>query len=196
MSSNLHFIGLSETWLNDKIPNNILKLSNDYSIFRNDRTWSEEGNTEPKKGGGVALYIKNTLKFSENTYKHLNTSNKDIESQWITIMIPNSKPILISNIYRPPQGNIESFNQVLDNVFTEKDLSKFEFYLMGDLNIDMLDKQSDAYRKFTTLIKPMGLRQLIKNPTRFSAARDSPLDLCITNSDFIKRSGVCDINIF
>ena len=52
---------------------------------------------------------------------------------------------------------------------------------MGDKNIDMLAKQCEAYRKFTTLIKPIGLCQLIKNPTKFSAIRNSLLDICITD---------------
>ena len=87
MSSNLHFIGLSETWLNDKIPSEILKLSKGLTLMRNDRKWFEDGNTEPKKGGGVAVYIRNNLKFSENNFKHFNTSCKNIESQWVTISL-------------------------------------------------------------------------------------------------------------
>ena len=76
MSSNLHFIGLSETWLNDILPSNLFQLSDEYTLLRNDRKWHEEGLTKPKKGGGVAIYIRNTLKFSATNYCHLNTSNK------------------------------------------------------------------------------------------------------------------------
>ena len=65
MSSNLHFIGLSETWLNDKIPDNILNLSNEYALIRNDRNWNETDSIEPKKGGAVATFIKNSLNYSE-----------------------------------------------------------------------------------------------------------------------------------
>ena len=59
MSSNLHFIGLSETWLTKKIPDNLLHLSNEYTIIRNDRAWSENNASEPKKGGGIAVFVKN-----------------------------------------------------------------------------------------------------------------------------------------
>ena len=58
----------------------------------------------------------------------------------------------------------------------------------------MLDKQCEPFRKFTTLIST-GLCQLIKNPTRFPATRNSILDICATSSDFIQQSGVCDVNI-
>ena len=195
IESNLHFIGLSETWLNEKIPSDILKLSDEYTLIRNDRNWTEEGANMPKKGGGVAIYVRNNLKFSETNFKHLNSNSKDIESQWITISLPNSKPLLIGNIYRPPQGNVDAFIQVLENVLNEIDSNKFELYMMGDVNIDMLDKLGEAYRKITTFTKSMGLCQLIKNPTRYSTARNSLLDICFTNSDYIQRSGVCDINL-
>ena len=195
MSGDLHVVTLSETWLNDKIPNSILDLSKDYTFIRNDRQWSEEGHNEPKKGGAVAMYIKNTLNYSATDYNHWNTSNRNIESQWVKITLPNSKPIIIGNIYRPPQGSIENFVQVLDDVFSQIDLSKFEIYLLGDMNIDMSDKKSEAYTKIMNAIKPQGLCQLIRHPTRYSNTKNSILDLCITNSDFIKRSGVCDINL-
>ena len=141
VSSNLHIISLSETWLNSKLPNNILELSDDYTLIRNDRQWTQEGASEPKKGGGVAIYIKNNIKFSATNFSHWNTSNRNIESQWISVSFPNSKPIIIGNIYRPPQGNIDNFVQVLDNVLNQIDLSKFEIYLLGDMNMDMSDKK-------------------------------------------------------
>ena len=66
---------------------------------------------------------------------------------------------------------------------------------MGDVNIDMLDKQCESHRKFTTLVKSLGLYQLIKSPTRYSTTRNSLLDVCATYSDFIQQSGVCDVNL-
>ena len=51
----LDIIGISETWLNDKITDEELFI-NGYTLFRNDR------NDKIKtRGGGVALYIRNEL---------------------------------------------------------------------------------------------------------------------------------------
>ena len=195
LSSNLHFIGLSETWLSDKLPNEIIELSNEYTLLRNDRKWCDEGFTEPKKGGGVAIYIKNNVNFSDTTYSHFNTSNINIESQWVLVTLPNSEPILVGNVYRPPQGSVDAFIQALDNIFNEIDATKFEIYIIGDINIDMSDKQNESQRKFVNFFKPLGLCQIIKSPTRFSTTKNSILDVCVTNSDFIKKSGVCDVNL-
>ena len=125
----------------------------------------------------------------------MNTSNKDIESQWVTVQHPNCKTILIGNLYRPPQGSIDNFTQVLEDIIVNLDLTKIELYIMGDLNIDMLDKKNISTKKITELIKSFGLRQLIRSPTRYSKEKNSLLDIIFTNSDFISISGVCDINL-
>ena len=49
MSSNLHILGVSETWLNDKLPSEMFKLSNEYSLIRNYRKWTDERTLETKK---------------------------------------------------------------------------------------------------------------------------------------------------
>ena len=195
MDKNLHVLGLSETWLNNKLPNNLFTLTESFTLIRNDREWNDNGSHEPKRGGGIALYIKSCLNFSDTDFIEWNTSNVDIESQWVTIKFPNSKTILIGNVYRPPQGNVDKFIQVLDNYFSELDLSKFEIFLMGDMNIDLLDKNNEAGKKLLNLIKPYGFCQLIKEPTRYSSDKNSLLDIFITNSNYIQKSGVCNINL-
>ena len=124
----------------------------------------------------MALYVKNSLNYSDVDFIHLNTNNKNIESQWVSIKQPNSRTILIGNVYRPPQGNIETFIQVLEDILTSMDLSKIELFIMGDLNIDILEKKNPNKKKLLELIKTFGLRQLIKTPTRYSKDKNS----CIT----------------
>ena len=195
MSTNLHVLGLSETWLKSSLPSEFYTLSDEYHLTRNDRNWKDNNCLTIKKGGGVAMFIKNDLDYSEVSHKHLNTSNINIESQWISIKQKNSKPILIGNVYRPPQGDIDEFIHVLENIFTTVDLNKIELYIMGDVNIDFNDKKDAATKKIISLIKPYGLSQLIKQPTRFSRDKDSILDVFITNSGSIRNVGVCDVNI-
>ena len=98
-SSNLHILGISETWLNNKLPNELFSLSNEYCLYRNDRGWTETGNLNVKKGGVVAIYVKHNLKSSNVEFQHLNNNSRDIESQWISIRQPNCKTIIIGNIY-------------------------------------------------------------------------------------------------
>ena len=141
-SSNLHVLGFSETWLNEKLPSTLFQLSNDYTFLRNDRNWSDFNDNTIKKGGGVGLYICNGLDFSESSHSNLNISSRDIEMQWVSIKQPHSKLIVIGNLYRPPQGNIDTFTQVLENSLLQIDMTTTELYIMGDFNIDMMNSQS------------------------------------------------------
>ena len=143
----------------------------------------------------MALYMSSSLTFSDSDLSYLNTSNIDIEAQWVTIQQPNSKTIIIGNLYRPPQGNIDNFTRVLENVLSNIDLTKNEIYIMGDLNVDMLDKKNIFTKKINDFIKPFGLRQLIKTPTRYSRDKNSMLDVIFTNSDVIGNTGVCDVHL-
>ena len=195
MNSNLHVLGLSETWLNDSLPNEMFDLAGKYTLYRNDRNWTENNSNTTKKGGGVGLYIDSNLHSSDANSKRFNCSTKHIESQWVSIKQKHNKLILIGNMYRPPQGDIDNFIEYLENVFDEIDFDGIELFLMGDLNIDFMDKKDAKCRKLLDLIKPLGLRQIIKEPTRLTQGRNSCLDLCITNCDNISKSGVCDINI-
>ena len=194
-NSCVHILGLSETWLNDKIPSSLFNLSKDYVLIRNDRNWSEDSTNDIKKGGGVCLFVNSKLHFCESTFAKYNSSNRNIECQWVSIMQPHSKQLVIGNIYRPPQGNIEAFIKYLEDILTEINLDRIELLLMGDFNIDFLDKNDTSYKKLLDLIKPLGLRQTIREPTRLANNRNSCLDLFITNADNSLNARVVNINL-
>ena len=194
-TSNIHIIGISETWLNEKLPTDLYNLSNDYVFIRNDRTWHDGNATLNKKGGGVGIFVNSRLPFSESTYSNFNRSSQDIESQWICLKQDHCKPIVIGSFYRPPQGNVDSFITYLEETLLQIELDHNEVFLMGDLNIDFLDKNNVNHKKLLDMIKSLGLRQLIKEPTRVTINSSSCIDLFITNSDTISNVGVDDINI-
>ena len=197
MDSGLHILTFSETWLHDQLPNSLIDLGHDYLLFRNDRKWNDlsDLNSTPKRGGGVCMYIRNNLHSSEVAYAHYNKSNKNVESQWVAIYQKPNKTILIGNLYRPPQGDIEKCIEYLDDVLSDIDLDKIEVILMGDLNIDILDTNKNAGKDLINMCKQHGLKQLINEPTSYSQVKDSCLDLFFTNSDIIAKSGVSNLNI-
>ena len=51
----LDIIGITETWLNDKLSDEELSIKG-YTLFRNDRN-----DNIKTRGGGVALYVRNEL---------------------------------------------------------------------------------------------------------------------------------------
>ena len=88
MSSNLHFIGLSETWLNYLM--RCLNFRKSIPLSVTIGTGRRLTLENLKKEGVLLPIIKNDLQFSTTDFSHCNSSSKDIESQWITITFPNN----------------------------------------------------------------------------------------------------------
>ena len=197
IDSGIHILSFSESWLHALLPDNLFNLGGDFTLIRNDRNWNDANDTTlpPKKGGGLCMYISNKLKFSDINFAHLNSSSKDLESQWVSIEQKPNKTILLGNLYRPPQGDISNCLELIENKLSDINFHKIEIILMGDLNIDILDTRNNSAKDLVNLVKQLGLRQLIKDPTRFSHNKNSCLDLFFTNSDIIAKSGVCNSNI-
>ena len=105
------------------------------------------------------------------------------------------KNFLIANGYRPRDGNVTDFLTYVENSFNEIDFTKLDVFLMGDFNIDYLDKKSDNTKRLKRLLKQFGMDQFINKPTRYSELKYSCLDLICSNSDYIANHKVCDINI-
>ena len=98
-------LGLSETWLKEEIPSNMLNIQN-YQLIRLDRQQKNSlGHT--KAGGGICIFIKNNIAYDDDMFKHLNVSEKSLEVQFVVITGKNAKMIIIANCYRPPNGSID-----------------------------------------------------------------------------------------
>ena len=180
-NSNFHILGISITWLNDMIPTNLITLSSDYTFYRNDRKWTDLNLNTPKKGGGVGLFINSKLNSCGDALARMNICSKNLESQWVIIKQPHCKQIVIGNIYRPPQGNIDSFIEILEENVGNIDLTKVELFLTGDFNIDWSEKDNPNFFKLLELTKSLGLRQLIRDVTRPTLNTNSCIDLILTN---------------
>ena len=96
-------ITISETWLNNNISNNEIKLTN-YVLYRADRC---------TRGGGVATYVSSTLA-SELIVPTVEPSL--FESIFVKVIFHENKYITIGNINRPPSSPVESFNCVVSTI--------------------------------------------------------------------------------
>ena len=166
-STNAAIIGISESKLDESVLEPEIEID-DYKILRCDRS---------RQGGGVACYMRNDL-------------NYNIISDFHVIRLPNSKPIIVGTIYRPP--NQSNFLEVLNENMNKIDSVSNETYILGDFNInlslnysyifskkDMLNHKSipsdvKSYYEFCTFFS---LHQLIKVPTRITCNSATIIDI-------------------
>lgn len=179
-------ICLCETWLCAKQHNDLYRLPG-YKIYRNDRK-------ARKRGGGLVTYIKGEIKCDSQSYEHLNISNQHLETLIVKINLPQTKPIIIINTYRPPSGKaaeaIDKLQEIIDNVPRNS-----EIYILGDLNIDLLAINSPSFKKVQTFTQDNNLKQMIQSSTRITKRSASLIDHIYTNSSYIKNSGTINLNI-
>ena len=99
-------LSINESRLDGNILNNVNIPG--YNIYRNDRS---------RRGGGVALYIRDVFDIINRT----NEVPSYLEAVFIEIKKPKSKPVLILSVYRPPNSGavfmeyFKSYLQILDN---------------------------------------------------------------------------------
>ena len=167
-SEDLDIVGITETWINEETRDFIGEYEiAGYKIFKKDRTC--------KKGGGVLLYVKNTLnpvKYDINTMHEL-----------IGIKINStSRSMHIFLVYRPPhQPQISD-----DSLYRELSLAinnKLSL-ILGDFNavVDWNTRTSESHQEGARLLEFVNdefLHQWVDKPTR----GNNTLDLVLSTED-------------
>ena len=182
---------LSETWLKPFLHTALFEIEG-YKLFRLDR--KIRGRSK-KRGGGLLMYVRDSLSSSCEYLDELNASNSNIEAQWLLIHRPHCKNVVIGNLYRPPGGNLEKAVTYLDNSLRTINLAKIDLFLVGDLNVDLMDKTSNTFKKLQFFIQSNGLTQYIRTATRNTAKSSSLIDVAISNSKYISQAGTLEHHI-
>ena len=178
--SKFDVFAISESKLDANIHNNEIKIDG-YNLYRLDRN---------RHGGGVLFYVNEQLE--SHPLKHLTDLN--IESIWIKVCLKKSKPIFLSVVYRPPASNdsdLESTDRICAYLkqCCLKLTQEKECFILGDFNCNMLKKYALS-SKIKDLCSSLSLKQLIEEPTRTTPHSSTLLDLIMTNSVNISKSGV------
>ena len=182
-----HVICFSESKLDENVPDAVVKID-DYNILRQDRTSS---------GGGVACFIHKDVNFDQRT-----DFPNDFENIFIDIFLPQTKPILFGVVYRPPKDS-DFLERLSDSIMNSESFDAQEVIIMGDINIDLLDKKNKfilekGYRfskeesnythsisltkKYVAFLRTSGLSQIIKEPTWITDKTATLIDHILINT--------------
>ena len=177
-------VALSETWL--KSYNESLYSLNDYQSEHNIRT--------NKGGGGVSIFIKNGIEYCERP--DLKIQDKNLETLFIEIQkgqLGNESSIIIGVIYRPPDTNVDTVNDLLSDVLGRIKTENKSSYLLGDYNINLLNCESHApTQNFIDNLYTNSFFPRITKPTRVTHRSATLIDniFCNNFSNFSTLSGI------
>ena len=180
--NNIHILALTETKLGKETATSQYKLHGFHSPLTRHRN---------RHGGGVAIYIRNTLPFQRLTFLEIN----DEEWVWAKVKLKDIS-LIICCIYLPPHLTINRLQQFISNL-TESSCqaitqSNTETFIMGDLNAGniYLDAQFNRHSSVSTfdhMLKDatdsLNLHQIINQPTRITSNCENLLDLIFTTNN-------------
>ena len=163
-------LAMSETWLGKEKGYDVGMEG--YELYTMDRTHS--------KSGGVALYVDSSLKC--NLMPSMSTTVDGImECLTVEIIVPDSKNIIITCIYRTPGSCIDTFNLKIDSMFTN--INNKIHILTGDLNIDLLNPHGKAkIHDFINGMYSKGQFPIITKPSRITVDTATLIDHIYTNT--------------
>ena len=156
-----HIIGITESWANNDIAYAELGLEG-YVMFRKDRIG--------RRGGGVLLYIKETIPAYEVQLKEEADCNEAI---WCKLATGHTT-VTIGVVYRCPNITKQN-NEQLHNAISE--VSKGNCIIMGDFNHgnikwDTLQGTGVEDQTFLCIVQGNFLTQHVLEPTRAARILD------------------------
>ena len=91
-----------------------------------------------KNGGGVSLLIKNDIEYYVR--EDMCIQNDNAESLFIEIdksFIGKKQNAIVGVMYRPPDTDINVFNEYLDSILSKTKAEKKLLYILADFNINL-----------------------------------------------------------
>ena len=183
--------------LNDSLNNvfDIITMSETFMNHSNDEIVNIDGYSflnkprEAKAGGGVGMYIKQSLEYKTRPDIHFD----DTEFEICAIEVDNKggKNSIIIAMYRPPNTNMLKFNSSV-NMLCDKLKSENKFiYWTGDFNIDLLKTDSHASSNdFLQIMLSNSLYPVITKPTRITDYSATIIDNIFCNHQRVHFSGL------
>ena len=174
MQANIDLMYITETWLNDNISNHELAIQG-YKLVRKDRS--------TKRGGGIIAYIRNDIDYEEiDDTQAGETQGPQIETLWIKMNFKHTRTILLCIMYNPPNCSIKNALSELELQTKQyRPVTDHEIYMLGDINVNMLQKNTAEFKKTQWFCFNNGLEQIITEPTRITQTSTTLIDIIFTN---------------
>lgn len=162
-------ICLSETWL-DNDANGLYEM-NGYTFLSHCRI--------NKRGGGVAMYIRNNLVFADITdLYNFNSDTFECMIAEIGGNVNSMSKIVVVSLYRPPGADLQSFASELPVFLAQfEKRSRKKLILAGDFNINFLNYEThQPTNECVNLMLSYSLVPMINLPTRVTEITSTMID--------------------
>ena len=80
----------------------------------------------------VLCYVKENLSFKQISDIH----DDEVESIFVEINLPNTKPVAVGTVYHPPDSTVDYVDKI-DVLFQKCNSIYDDVYILGDFNLDI-----------------------------------------------------------
>ena len=164
LDNEIDILCISETWLESSMPDRLINIDG-FTLFRNDGG----------RGGGTCIYVRSNLKGTKVKISH--PTCEGIQDVWVKVQLDKLPSIIVGAMYRHPHATSDSFDYIRE-ILQELALENKSIFLLGDINDNILDRQS----KLKKIVNVLNFSQMIDNPTRITNTSRTLIDVVITNS--------------
>lgn len=171
----------SETWLNSSHPNHDILLPN-FSLLRKDRG-------DDRRGGGLAIYIKNNIKFEALEIQCPLLA----EFMGVKIFSGMSSCNVVAG-YIPP-NEAHNSPKILESLFEcNRYLTSSKTIIIGDFNVDWAQNKP-VKTKMVGVLEFYQFSQLMNSYTRVTSNSKTIIDLCFSNDALFCNPVVLELDI-
>ena len=128
----------------------------------------------------ISIYVKDKLDHFKRD--DLSILHNEFESLWIEIKNKKGKNFLCGCFYRHPNTDISNFMDYLESTFSKVNQQKYQVFVLGDFNIDLLQYESHSYTNdFLNTMISNSFLPYIHQPTRVTDRSETVIDNIFSN---------------
>ena len=177
------FIAITETWLKE----------NDESSFQLPNFKFLSNPRKDRTGGGVGLYICNSLSFVIRT-DLMQILGNVCEYIAIETQIDKDHSFIVISIYRPPNCDLQIFNHNFKTLLEKLEIESNHksIIVAGDLNIDLIKSNHHKHTEdFINILLAAGFLPTVTRPTSLTEFSSTLLDNIYVNCfQFVHSSSI------
>ena len=142
----------------------------------------------------IILFVGIEIDKTSFTYKE-NLSDVNFEQIWLQVKLSNTKPFLLSSIYKPPNlSKCSYFEKLSNNIETALSFG-LPVLILGDLNTNCSAEVFNSSNEIYKLCELLSLRQLINDYTRVTTETKTVIDIILSNFEEHKHTCVTPVTL-
>ena len=139
-------------------------------------------NHRKSRGGGISILF--------NTSLCRLTPDVNIMNDSIELTCAMNKQFIITNVYRPPKGDIKLFLDTLKEHLQYTTDKNIPHYMMGDFNINILNENCRYANQLVDICLDYSMTSSIKAATRINNTNGTMIDAIFGKESTIKKRGI------